>query len=64
MLLKEGEPRTGCARGTDHRRLPALVNDRSFPVALPTLVPTTSSLKQLKCAGVDSVKASVVLFKW
>ncbi len=63
LLLKEGEPRTGCARGTDHRWLPALVNDSRLPVASPTLVPTTSSLKQLKCAGVDSVKASVVLFK-
>ena len=47
-LDSEGEPRTGRGRGTDHCLPPVLLRDSRLPVALPTLVPTTSKLKQLK----------------
>lgn len=60
LLDSDGEPRTGRASGTDHTLPPELFSDSRLPVLLLTLVPTTSWLKQLKCAGVDSVKVSVV----
>jgi hypothetical protein len=60
LFDSEGEPRTGRARGTDQSIPPELLRDLRLPVALPTLVPTTKALKQLKCAGVDSVNVSEV----
>ena len=60
LFDSEGEPRTGRARGTDQSIPPELFRDLRLPVALPTLVPTTNALKQLKCAGVDSVNTSEV----
>ncbi len=47
LLDRLGEPRTPRARGTLHCRAPALLTERSLPAAPPpTLVPTTSPLKQ------------------
>jgi len=54
-----GEPYTGFARGTAHIFPPELFRERRRPETLATFVPTTSSLKQLKWAGVEVVKVSL-----
>jgi len=57
-LVSDGDPVTGAAIGMLHSLLPALVNDIKLPFVEFTLVPTTISGKQPKCAGVLVVKVS------
>ena len=59
-LDSEGEPRTGRGSGTDHSLPPVLFIASKLPVPPLTLVPTTNALEHVKCAGVDSVKVSLV----
>jgi len=59
LLDSAGEPYTGFARGTAHIFPPELFRERRRPETLATFVPTTSSLKQLKWAGVEVVKVSL-----
>jgi hypothetical protein len=57
-LVSDGDPVTGAAIGMLHSLFPAFVNDIKLPLVEFTLVPTTISGKQPKCAGVLVVKVS------
>ena len=63
LAASAGLPLTGLGMGSFHSCPPLLFSASRLPLTPPLPTPTTSCELQAECAGVDSVKASPVVFR-